>query len=405
MRILIVTQYIYPENFKSNELAFELAKRGHHVEVLTGIPNYPEGTYFKGYGIFKKRIEIVNGAKFYRCFQTPRGRKASGLGLALNYLTFMFFASLWVFFYFIWKKRFDVVISHEPSPITQIVPAVFYGKLRKVPLYSWIMDLWPDAIKNSVSESTYRKVYPILNGITNYVYRNSHKILITSKGFRKMICRDADYNNKIVYYPNWSVDMSRENGEFELPPMPEGFKIMLAGNLGDGQNLDAIGEAMLLLKDIDELKWIFVGNGSWKGWLDDFILENDLSEKAFALGRFPGDTMPSFFKKADAMLVTLRGGFPDLDVTVPARLQSYMSAGRPVLAMIGEGAADLIAESDCGYAVPSGDYKSLADIIRNKVLPNKEEFEKKGKNGRTFYEKEFVLDKCINHIEEIIGIK
>ena len=176
MRILIVTQYIYPENFKSNELAFELSKRGHHVEVLTGIPNYPEGVYYKGYGLFKRRFETVNGVKFYRCFQTPRGRKASGVGLSINYLTFMFFASLWVLCFFVWKKRFDAVITHEPSPITQIVPAVFYKKIRNTPHYSWIMDIWPDAIKNSVSESVYRKVYPILNGITNFVYRNSDNI-------------------------------------------------------------------------------------------------------------------------------------------------------------------------------------------------------------------------------------
>lgn len=403
MRILIVTQYIYPENFKSNELAFELSKRGHHVEVLTGIPNYPEGVYYKGYGLFKRRFETVNGVKFYRCFQTPRGRKASGVGLSINYLTFMFFASLWVLCFFVWKKRFDAVITHEPSPITQIVPAVFYKKIRNTPHYSWIMDIWPDAIKNSVSESVYRKVYPILNGITNFVYRNSDKILVTSRGFKKMICRDVDYSAKIVYYPNWSVDMSKERIDYEIPPLPDGFRIMLAGNLGDSQNLDAIGEAILLLKDIDELKWIFVGNGSWKQWLDDFITEHGLSDKAFALGRFPGDAMPAFFQEADAMLVTLRGGFPDLDVTVPARLQSYMSAGRPVLAMIGEGAAEVIEESECGYAVPSGDYRALADIIREKVLPNKIEFEKKGRNGRLFYEKEFTLDKCINHIEEIIS--
>jgi len=403
MRILIVTQYIYPENFKSNELAFELVKRGHLVDVLTGIPNYPEGFYFDGYGLFKKRIEIKDGVTFYRCIQTPRGRKASGLGLACNYLSFVFFATLWILFYFAWKKRYDAIITHEPSPITQLIPAIILGKIRKVPVYSWIMDIWPDAIKNSVSDNIYRIIYPVLNRVTEWTYRNSHKLLITSKGFEDLICRINDYHNKIIYYPNWSVDMSVLKTDFQAPEMPKGFRIMLAGNLGESQNLDAIGECIKLLHDIKEVKWIFVGDGSWKNWLEKFIKDNGLDDVAFTLGRYPGETMPAFFQKANAMLVTLRGGFIDLDMTVPARLQSYMSAGRPVLAMIGKGGADLINESDCGYAVAPSDYQALADVIRNKVLTDKEEFEKKGMNGRLFYEENFMLDDCITHIENILN--
>ncbi len=403
MRILIVTQYIYPENFKSNELAFELSKRGHHVEVLTGIPNYPEGVYYKGYGLFRKRIEHKDGVTFYRCIQTPRGRKASGLGLACNYLSFVFFATLWVLFYFVWKKRFDAIITHEPSPITQLIPAIILGKIRKTPVYSWIMDIWPDAMKNSLSEKLYRRVSPLLTSITEWIYRNSRKILITSKGFEDLICRNNDYHDKIVYYPNWSIDLQTITANYPIPMLPEGFKIMLAGNLGEAQNLDAVGEAMILLKDIPELKWIFVGDGSWKKWLDVFIVEHQLGKVAFTLGRFPGVAMATFYQKADAMLITLRGGSIDLDMTVPARMQSYMSAGRPVLGMIGPGAQELIAESDCGYAVPAGDYRALADIIRSKVLADKDSFYVKGNNGRRFYEKEFTLDVCIDHIENIIS--
>ena len=197
--------------------------------------------------------------------------------------------------------------------------------------------------------------------------------------------------------------MSVVKTDFQAPAMPDGFRIMLAGNLGEAQNLDAIGECMKLLHDRKEVKWLFVGDGSWKPWLDSFIKENSLGDVAFTLGRFPGETMPAFFKEASAMLVTLRGGFVDLDMTVPARLQSYMSEGRPVLAMIGTGGANLIRESDCGYAVEPSDYQALADIIRKKVLTNTEQFESKGKNGRKFFEQNFVLDDCINHLEEIIS--
>ena len=402
-RVLVVTQYIYPENFKSNELVFELAKRGYHVDVLTGIPNYPEGVYFKGYGIFKKRIEKKDGVNFYRCWQMPRGRKASGVGLAVNYITFVISATLWIFFYFLWKKKYDAIITHEPSPITQLIPACLLSIMRKVPVYSWIMDIWPDAMKNSVSPSLYKKVAPILTAVTEWTYRHSDKILITSKGFEELICRNADYHDKIIYYPNWSVDMSVGADRFETPKLPEGFKIILAGNLGEAQDLDHIGEAMKLVHDCKEVKWIFVGDGSCKKWLDDFIKDNQLEDTAVTLGRFPGSAMPAFFKQADAMLVTLRGGFIDLDMTVPARVQSYMSAGRPILAMIGQGTVDLVNEGDCGYAVGPSDYEALADVIRNKVLSDREGFEKKGLNGRKMFEEQFTLERCINHLEEIIN--
>lgn len=402
MRVLIVTQYIYPENFKSSDLVFELAKRGHHVDVLTGIPNYPEGVYYKGYGVFRKRIERKDGVTFYRCFQSPRGRKASGIGLACNYLSFVFFATLWVFLFFAWKKRYNAIIAHEPSPITQLIPAVILGKIRKIPVYSWIMDIWPDSVSSSVSPGVYKKIEPILTRITEWVYKGSHKILITSKSFEDLICRHHDYRNKIIYYPNWSVDMLTPKKSYALPDLPDGYIIMVAGNLGEAQNLDAVGECMKLLKDLKEIKWVFIGDGSWKVWLDDFIRDNGLDDCAVSLGRFPGAAMPAFFQKSDAMLVTLRGGYSFLDATVPARLQSYMSSGRPILAMLGQGGKDLIEESDCGYAVTSGDYRALAEIIRDKVLPNKEEFELKGKNGRKYYEENFMLDDCITNIEIIL---
>ena len=152
MRILIVTQYYYPETFKSTDIGEELVRRGHQVDVLVGIPNYPEGRYYSGYGLFKKRHEIVNGVNVYRCFQTPRGKKASAIGLALNYISFVLSASLWVSFFFAWRKKYDVIITHEPSPITQIIPAIILGKLRRTPVYSWILDIWPDSMISSVGE-------------------------------------------------------------------------------------------------------------------------------------------------------------------------------------------------------------------------------------------------------------
>ena len=402
MRVLLVTQYFYPEVFKSNDLAFELAKRGHHVEALVGIPNYPDGKYFKGYGILKKRHEVINGVNVYRVFQTPRGK--GGWRLPINYFTYVIFGCLRVLFQFAWKKKYDCIIGHEPSPIFQAYPALLLRKLRNTPFYYWIMDLWPDAMMSGggvKNQKLLNKVDKLVKGI----YKRTDKILITSERFREPIAAKGNFKDKIIYFPNWSDDILEMDDTYEIPELPDGFKIMIAGNLGKSQNLDAVAEVMVGLKDVPEVNWVFVGGGSKKEWLEEFIKENGLENRAVCLGQYPFKAMPAFYKKADAMLVTLRAGFPHLEAVVPARLQSYMSAGRPVLAMIGCGGADIIQESNCGYAVPAGDSQALISVIKEKVLTNRDAFEQLGKNGRDYYQEHFRMDRCIDNLEQIIGIE
>lgn len=398
MRVLLVTQYFFPENFKSNEIAFELFKRGHKVDALVGIPNYPEGKYFNGYGIFNKRHEVLNGVNVYRVFQTPRGK--GGWRLPINYFSYAFFASLWILLKFVWKKKYDCVIIHEPSPIFQGLPAILYKKLRNVPVYIWVLDIWPEAIVSSGGVKN-RKIYNAVKKIVSLVYRNCDKILISSKRFREMIIDKGDFDSKIDYLPNWSEDILSMDQNFDIPILPDGFRIMIAGNLGKVQNLDAVGEAMVALRDT-EVKWLIVGDGSKKAWLDSFIEEKGLQDVAITYGKYPFKAMPAFYKHADALLVTLESGYRQLEAVVPARLQSYMSAGVPILAMIGQGTRELIEEADCGFAVPAGDSKALAQTIWDKVLSDKDTFRKKGANGRMYYEKNFTLNKCITDLENII---
>ena len=379
-------------------MAFELVKRGYAVDALVGIPNYPEGKYYNGYGVFKKRHEVINGVNVYRCFQTPRGK--GGWRLPINYFSFVVFGCFKILFHLSWK-HYDCIIGHEPSPIFQAYPAILLRKIKKIPFYYWIMDLWPDSMISGGGVKNKR----IIDGVTKLVkriYNNCDKILITSRPFRIAINELGDYNDKILYYPNWSDDMMIADDDYAIPPMPDGFKIMLAGNIGSAQNIDKIGEAMLALKDEPIVKWLFVGDGSQKKWLDDFIKNNNLQDIAFTYGRHPGTAMPSFYKQADAMLVTLKPGFRHLGMVVPARLQSYMSAGRPVLAMLGEGGKEIIESSECGYVVPAGDAQALVDVIRNKVLQNRETFELMGLNGRKYFEENYTLDKCIDNMVKII---
>lgn len=402
MNILIVTQYIYPEPFKSSELAFELSKRGHNIEVLTGIPNYPEGYYYPDYGLFKKRKDIVNGVTFYRCLQTPRKLFPGFVGQSLNFITFTLSAILWVLFYFMWKKKYDAIIAHEPSPITQIIPACILGDIRNVPVYSWIQDIWPDALV-SAGGNAGKKLAPMLGRVTDWVYRHSTKLLITSKGMADLINRNADYSDKILYYPQWAEDMKVDsdapNGIEQVKA--DDYTIMMVGSLNSGIGVPTVLKLCKEMKN-DPVHFVFVGGGSEEQTMRDYCQQEGLGKVTFT-GRKPFADMPFYCRQADAMLLTLKETkMKHLDITIPARLQGYLSAGKPILAMIGSGATDIINESDCGISVPAGDYKTLADKIRKYVLTDKATFAKKGENGRHYFETNFTKDKCIDNLVNII---
>lgn len=398
MKILLVTQYFYPENFKSNDIAFELQKRGHTVTVITGIPNYPSGKYFKGYGIFKNRKETVNGVKIVRSFLTPRGN-GSGIRLAANYLSWAFFASIRVIFHTLFN-RYDVILGHEPSPITQGIPCVLAKKICKAPLYFWVLDLWPESLSSAGGVSN-KRILNFFLKITRFVYNHSDKILISSRGFAASILEKGNYAEKLIYFPNWAEDIFNSGTTYRIPDLPGGFRIVYAGNIGEAQDMDNILQAAWLLKKEKEIKFIFVGEGRKKPFLESFIREHDLQNTVFLMGRYPLEAMPSFFSASDVMLLALKDEMI-FNVTVPAKLQAYMAAKKPVAAMLNGEGASIISEAGCGFPVNAGDYKGLAEaIVKLKQMPAPERAAL-GENGRCYFEKNFSLSKCMNHLCEII---
>lgn len=398
MNVLLVTQYFYPENFKSNDIAFELVKRGHNVTVLTGLPNYPEGKIYSGYSIFKKRKENINGATIIRALLISRGN-GSGFRLFLNYFSWAFFASVKAFF-LSFSYKFDAVIVHEPSPVTQGFPAIVVKWIQKIPIYFWVLDLWPESlvaaggIKNKL-------VLRIFTRIVKVLYNNSDKILISSKGFKKSILEKGNYGDKLIYYPNWAEDIiSKGNTGYQIPELPVGFKIMFAGNIGESQDMEHFMLAALELKKYTDIKFILIGDGRFKTFVEDFIEVNDLKENIYLMGRFPVESMASFFEKADGLLVSLKDELI-FNLTVPAKIQAYMSAAKPIVAMINGEGADLIEEAKCGFSAPAGDNKKLAQIILDLYNLNKEQRVNMGLMGYKYYAEHFKMDNCINNL---IGI-
>ncbi len=400
-RVIIVTQYFYPENFRINELAYELVKDGYEVDALVGIPNYPKGKFFDGYGIFKKRHEIKNGVNIYRCFQFPRGEKGSKVRLSLNYLSFVFFASLWVMFKFAFRKKYDAIIAFEPSPITLILPAILLGKMRRIKVLSWIQDIWPDSMTDSENANPNKFLMKALSAVTEFVYKHSDMILVSSPGMKELVCRKHDYSAKIEWVPNWSDDFLADNIETNAL-MPKGFNIVMAGSINDSIGIDDIVKLIEEFKSYNDINWVFIGGGTKYTYLEDIVSKNQLSN-VYLLGMHPYSTMPSFYSKADAMFLSLvKSNLKHLEVTIPSRLQSYLSAGKPVFAMIGTGAREIIEEAQCGLVVESGEYMALAKLIKENYQ-KKELLQTFGKNARKAYEKQFTIEVGTKHFEKLIG--
>lgn len=401
-KILFVCQYFYPEVFRGNDIAFYLAQQGHEVHVVTGIPNYPVGKFYEGYGWLKKRHEEIDGVKVTRLPIIPRGNNK--IKLMLNYFSYLMVAWVWMLFHAIGHK-YDCVFVQQLSPVMMAAPGVLYKRLRKVPLYTWVLDLWPE----SLTAAGGIKNKWILKFFAHYVkseYKHSDKILISSKSFKESIMQYGDYENKIIYYPQWADGTSNdaENNDFVLPNIPNGFRLMFAGAVGEAHGFDCTMQAALLTKEYKDIKWIIVGDGRKLDWVRQFIKEHGLEETVHTLGRYPAETMPTFFEQADVMLVTLNDD-PLFKLYAPAKISSYMASARPIIAVLNGEGAKVIEDAECGWSLASGDADGLAKLAIELSQTDKAILQQKGENGYKYYKTYFEKEKCLKDLMGIMNLE
>ena len=297
MKILIVTQYFWPEEFRINDLAIDLVERGHDVTVLTGNPNYPQGKFYKGYG-FRFSSEGFHGVKVYRVPIIARG-SASGLRLALNYLSFLITGVLFAVFH---KNRYDKIFAVNFSPITSVLPAVLFKKLHKLPMYLWVQDLWPESV-TAAGKINSSFLNDFLTKLVKYIYRNSNKVLVQSEAFIPSVTEKGVRLGQLRYVPNWAEDLFSDNtllskNKFQHL-IPQGFIVMFAGNIGEAQDFNSIIKAAVLTKDFPDIKWVVLGDGRKKNWVESEVMRLGLQTTVLLLGRYPVTEMPNFFVHAD----------------------------------------------------------------------------------------------------------
>ena len=397
LRVLVVSQYFWPENFRINDLVAEFVKRGHDVTVLTGWPNYPEGKFFSDFTANPDHFAEYKGATVIRVPMLPRGQ--GGLRLMLNYISFAASAS------FIGpcrlrKRKFDVIFAYEPSPITVGIPAAVMRAVQRAPLSFWVLDLWPESLE-AIGVVRSRFMLKLIGRLVATIYNRCDLILATSHSFIPQIAKYAGRCQRIEYFPNWAESVFALQDvvpAFEVPLKPACFSIMFAGNIGESQDFPAILAAAERLKGYSNIRWLIVGDGRMADWVKDEINKRGLENSVLMLGRYPVERMPSFYRHADALLLALKDE-PIFAMTLPGKLQSYLASGIPLLAMLNGEGGSVIQNAQAGFSCPAGDHVALTEAVLKLSAMSKEERKNMGRRGVVLSQNDFGREKLIDRLE------
>ena len=400
MKVLIISQYFWPENFRINDLVQELVQRGHSVAVLTGIPNYPAGRVFDAYRQNPKAFEYYGGARVWRVPMLARGHGA--VRLFLNYLSFVIGACL----FGPWQLRgqqTDVIFVFEPSPVTVGLPAILLGQIKRAPVVFWALDLWPETLA-AIGVVRSPRVLGWVGHLVKFIYERCTLVLGQSRGFLESIARYCSDVRKIRYFPSWAEEVFNQPDLVPAPEVPvlEGtFNVLFAGNIGEAQDLPAVLDAAESLKHNPAIRWLIVGDGRKSDWLLDEVARRGLQDNVLLLGRFPVERMPSFYAHAGALLVSLKKD-PVFSMTIPGKVQSYLMAGVPLVGMLDGEGAKVITEANAGLVCAAGDASGLAAVVLQMAAMRADQRHQLGANGRAFAQKEFGRSLLMDRLDVLL---
>ena len=401
MRLLLVTQYFWPEQFILNDLVRCIARKGHSVTVVTGKPNYPGGEVFQGYSEAGVQVESYpDGVELMRVPLRPR-RSGGARNLFLNFVSFVC-SGLRHFGKLLRHRDYDAILVFA-SPITAVIPAIPLKWSKKAHLALWIQDLWPESlaatgyIRNGLA-------LRVVGWAVRLIYACADTILIQSHAFRQPVARYAKDGN-IVYYPNSVAVPDAAAGEETLPEelvrvLEAKFCVLFAGNLGTAQAVETLVEAAAQLRDLEGCRMVLVGSGSMLDWIRERKAALGLDNLVLA-GRFPMSAMPGIYSRAGGLIVTLK----DQEIfayTVPSKVQAYLAAGKPIIAALNGEGARVVTEAGVGLVCPAEDAAGLARCIRALYAMPEDERIRMGKAGYAYFLEHFEMTRQTERLLEIL---
>lgn len=403
MRILLLSQYFWPETFIINDLVRKLTEQGHEVTVATAKPNYPGGEIFDGYKAWGvQRQRFAESVDVIRVPLWPRGRGGSR-NLILNYLSFVA-TGLFLLPWLLRGRKFDSIVVFAMSPITQVIPAIPLKWIKRAHLAAWVQDLWPESLAATGfvrNPQALRMVGWMVRGI----YACCDTLLLQSRAFFDPVARYA-CRSKLVYYPNSIALPSEKTVAPEVPTqlleeLRENFCVVFAGNIGIAQSIETVVEAAELLRQHPALKFVLVGSGSRLEWVKERKASLGLDNLILA-GRFPMEAMPQIFEHSSALLVSLRDE-EIFSYTIPSKVQAYLAAGKPIIASLrGEGAR-VIEEAGAGKTCEPESANALVESILALMSLSPAEREQMGSAGQSYFNEHFDMDRQTERLVEILA--
>lgn len=397
--ILVVSQYFYPEQFRINDMCKEWINRGYEITVITGIPNYPQGRFYRGYGWLKKRTEEYEGVHIVRLPLIARGNNS--ITLILNYFSFVVSGRIWSLFT---KIKADKVFVFEVSPMTQALLGVWYAKRNHVPCLIYVQDLWPENVE-VVTGIHNKRIIGAIDRMVDYIYSNCKYIFATSYSFvkrieeRKTVWKDG--KSKVVYWPQYAEEFYKPLKPKALKEILDNdtFKIIFTGNIGYAQGLEILPKAAAILKREHTLcEFYIIGDGRYKKEFEGDILKNDVTEMFHLLGRKNPEEIPQYLANCNMAFLS----FADnalFGMTIPAKLQSYMACGIPIIAAASGETREIIESSFSGYVSEIGNASQLAGNIKKAIQEPQETISEMGKNALKYYQKEFTKKELLDKME------
>ena len=402
----MVSQYYWPEPFRITGICEALVELGHSVDVLTSVPSVPLGRFYDGYGWFKRGEKEHNGVNIERVGVFPR-KKGGGMRLALNCASF---AVNSLFHLRKFKKNdYDAVFVFNNSPVTKILPAKRFSKVKKIPNIIFLLDIWPQSMfflmgMNEKGRRTFFR--KLAYKVSVWLYKSADLMLLSSEGFEIKL-REMGIECEMAYFPNYAEGF--EKGEFLLKREELGldetdFVIAFAGNIGKAQGLGLTVEATLAA-GIPMMRWLIIGDGPELAALRNAVVEAGLSDKYIFTGWVDERNLPAYFELSDAAFLPLMDR-EVLNLTVPAKLQTYMYAKKPVVAFLNGAGAKIVEQAGCGVTAKAEDTGALAAALVKLAGFSTDELKRMGESGRAYcdtnFNKKTQINRLIEHINSAV---
>ena len=398
-KILVVTQHFWPENFRINDIVEGFLQDGIAVDVLCGLPNYPKGEWFPGYSAAGPFEEEWHGARLYRCKEVPR-RGNTSVNIFLNYVSWPWYAAHALHRL---PGGYDAVFCFNTSPVLMCWPAIRYAKKYHIPFTNYVLDIWPENLY-SVLNVKNKALRAIAQGVSDALYKKADRLIAMSEPLQQRLCqRTGMPPQKIAVIPQYCED-------FYAVPQPDAalqaqfggrFNLVFTGTFTPAQSLETIITAVqdARSRGADMLHLLLVGDGMSRAALEAKVKELHAEDAVTFYGSVPATDIPKFTALADALLISLSDS-PDLGLTVPGKLASYMAAGKPVLASMNGAGYTAVQESGGGLVSPACDQKALAENMLALYGMTDAERAELGRKAYAYYAAHYRRAELLKRLEE-----